>query len=48
MEDATQAQDGQQPQQGQADPQQAASARAALIDSVAKAVGVTSICNADI
>ena len=37
MENATQAQDGQQPQQGQTDPQQAASARAALVDSVAKA-----------
>ena len=45
MENATQeqaeqrAQDGRQPQQAQADPQQAASARAALVDSVAKAVG---------
>ena len=112
MENATQAQDGQQPQQAQADPQQgagearpkdykalyeeavkesrkwekrskenlaqlnglkesqgkpdptieeriaalekengdltAASARAALVDSVAKAVGVASACNADI
>lgn len=112
MEDATQAQDGQQPQQGQTDPQQApgdaqpkdykalyeeavkesrkwekrskenlaqlnglkesqgkpdptieeriaalekengdlkaASARAALVDSVAKTVGVASICNTDI
>ena len=48
MENATQAQDGQQPQQGQADPQQGASARAALVDSAAKAAGVASICNADI
>ena len=54
MENATQeqaeqqAQDGQQPQQGQTDPQQGASARAALVDSAAKAAGVASICNADI
>ena len=48
MEDATQAQDGQQPQQGQTDPQQGASARAALVESVAKDVGVVSACNADI
>lgn len=46
MENATQeqaeqrAQDGRQPQQAQADPQQAASARAALVDSVAKATGL--------
>ena len=44
MEDATQAQDGRQPQQAQADPQQGAFARAALVDSVAKTVGVASIC----
>ena len=40
MEDATQAQDGRQPQQGQTDPQQGASARVALVDSVAKATGL--------
>ena len=39
MENATQAQDGQQPQQGQTDPQQGASSRAALVDSAAKATG---------
>lgn len=37
MENATQAQDGQQPQ---TDPQQGASARVALVDSVAKATGL--------
>lgn len=46
MENATQAQDGQQLQQGQTDPQQVASTRAALVDSVAKTVGVASIRNA--
>lgn len=51
MEDATQEQAEQQEageaqEEGGQQPQQAASARAALVDSVAKTVGVASIRNA--
>ena len=53
MENATQEQAEQQEageaqEKGGQQPQQAASVRAALVDSVAKTVGVASICNTDI